>query len=1081
MTALDGLTKRLCLVAMVLLWMPDIGASAGSQQSAEDILHESGVPGGLVVHLGCGDGRLTAKLRAGERFLVHGLAFEPVDVEKARGYIESVGLYGPVSVDLLSGDRLPYIDNLVNLLVAEDLRGVSMKEVMRILCPGGVAYTKTNGRWEKTVKPRPEEIDEWTHFLHDASNNAVAHDSQTGPPRRMQWQSAPKWDRNHHKLASISSVVSAAGRLFYIIDEATSGSMSVPGRWSVAARDAFNGVLLWERPLSSWTWEQHKFRAGPVQLPRLLVACDGKVFTPLGLSAPVSALDAATGKILTTYEQTGGAEEILFAEGILLVVKGEPAAEQAAIHPEWKGKGAGVNEKSVVAIDTQKDKVLWTWREKDGAYLMPLSIAANNQRVFFQAGSDMLCLNLKTGNVIWNSAANAQSTEAKPRRRKNPKNAPQNNSKWKRAAGWSTTTVVAYDDKVLWADNRSLRVLSAKDGKELWQCPCTAGFKSPPDLFVADGLVWVSPDYNVGRDLLTGEVKRRLIALKDLRTSGHHHRCYREKATDNYIIGGYRGMEFYDLDGDDHSRNNWARGTCQYGILPCNGLVYAPSHACGCFMEAKLLGFWALAPETTDYPTPKPPDRLTKGPAYGHNNLKSKISNLKSNDWPTYRHDPLRTGATASAVPANLERKWQTRLGKNITPPVVAGGKVVVSVIDAHRVVALSAEDGRKAWTFSAGAAVDSAPTIHQGTVLFGSADGYVYCLRLADGQLVWRFLAAPVDSRTVSMDRVESVWPVHGSVLVLGDTAYVTAGRSTYLDGGIFMYALDAATGEVRSQTTICTEHPVADEGKDGPADMTKKLTQNATDAKTFQAPDKADGFSMAGTTTDILVSDGDSVYLRMLAFDRQCARRESAANHLYSTTSLLDGNENHRSHWMIGTGDFSRIPVAYSWIANRAGAYKSNVSVPYGLLLTFDDKGVWGVRRMNGYTLYRDPTPPALGKSAQQPDIRYTTTKIASRWQWSTPIDIRPKALVRTAERLLIAGMAALPQKDAKAEDYARFEGRKNGLLMLVSAEDGTKQAAYTLDAPPVWDGLAVAAQRLYISRADGTIECLAQTAAP
>ncbi|MCD6394070.1 MAG: PQQ-binding-like beta-propeller repeat protein [Planctomycetes bacterium] len=1082
MTTVDGLTKKLCLMAMLSFWIPNIAAFAGPQQSAEDILHESGVKGGLVVHLGSGDGRLTAKLRVSDSFLVHGLALEAANVEKARTYIESVGLYGPVSVDLLSGDRLPYIDNLVNLLVAEDLRGVPMKEVIRILCPGGVAYTKTNGKWSKTVKPRPNEIDEWTHFLHDASNNAVAHDSQTGPPRRMKWQSAPKWDRNHHKLASISSVVSAAGRLFYIIDEATSGSMLVPGRWSVAARDAFHGVALWQRQLSSWTWEQYKFRSGPVQLPRLLVASSDSVFAPLGLSAPVSRLDAVTGKILTTYEETAGAEEILFDDGILLVVTGSPAAEQAAIHPDWKAKGAGGNEKSVVAIDTQKDELLWTWREKNGAYLMPLSIAANNQRVFLQAGGEMLCLNLKTGKILWTSDATAQNTQAKPNRRRNRKNAPQKNSKWKRAAGWSTTTVVAYDDKLLWAGSKTLKVLSAKDGKELWRRPCSAGFKSPPDLFVADGLVWVSPDYNVGRNLLTGEVKRRLVALNDLRTSGHHHRCYREKATDNYIIGGHRGMEFYDLGGNNHSRNNWARGTCQYGILPCNGLVYAPSHACGCYMEAKLLGFWALAPASTDYPTPKPSNRLTKGPAYGKQNLKSTIYNLKSEAWPTYRHDPLRTGATTSSTPTNLERKWQTRLGKNITPPVVAGGKVVASVIDAHRVVALSANDGRKAWTFTAGAAVDSPPTIHRGTVLFGSADGYVYCLRLTDGQLIWRFLAAPADTRTVSMDRVESVWPVHGSVLVLDDTAYVTAGRSTYLDGGIFMYALDTATGEVRSRTTICSEHPNADEGKDGPAKMTQKLTQNATDAKTFQAPDKADAFSMAGgTTTDVLVSDGDSIYLRMLVFDHQCARRQSPANHLYSTTSLLDGNENHRSHWMIGTGDFSRIPVAYSWIANRPGAYKSNVSVPYGLLLTFDKNAVWGIRRMGGYTLYRNSTPPALGKSAQQPDIRYTTTKIAAKWQWSTPIDIRPQALVRTAETLLIAGMPTLPQKDPKPEDYARFQGQKNGLLMLVNANDGTKQAVCTLDAPPVWDGLAVAAKRIYISRADGTIECLAQATAP
>ena len=156
----------------------------------------------------------------------------------------------------------------------------------------------------------------------------------------------------------------------------------------------------------------------------------------------------------------------------------------------------------------------------------------------------MLCVNLKTANVIWSTGANAQSADAKPNRRRNPKNAPKNNSKRKRSPGWSTTTVVAYDDKVLWADSKALRVLSAKDGKELWQSPCSAGFKSPPDLFVADGLVWVSPDYNVGRDPLTGEVKRRLVALKDLRTSGHHHRCYREKAARQRISWSATAIRF---------------------------------------------------------------------------------------------------------------------------------------------------------------------------------------------------------------------------------------------------------------------------------------------------------------------------------------------------------------------------------------------------------------------------------------------------------------------------------------------------------------------------------------------------------
>ena len=48
---------------------------------------------------------------------------------------------------------------------------------------------------------------------------------------------------------------------------------------------------------------------------------------------------------------------------------------------------------------------------------------------------------------------------------------------------------------------------------------------------------------------------------------------------------------------------------------------------------------------------------------------------------------------------------------------------------------------------------------------------------------------------KTVSYGRVESVWPVHGSVLVQDGIVYAVAGRSTSMDGMVF-YALDALTG---------------------------------------------------------------------------------------------------------------------------------------------------------------------------------------------------------------------------------------------------------------------------------------------
>ena len=177
--------------------------SAGD--SASKILDATDVQGGLVIHLGCGDGRLTATLGAGDSFLVHGLDVDSANVATARNHVKSMGRYGKVSVQQLADSRLPYADNLANLVVSEDLGDVRNDEVMRVLCPGGVAYIKAAGNWQKTVKPWPSDIDEWTHFLHGPDNNAVAHDSVVDVPRQMKWLGEPKFVRAHEQSASFTA------------------------------------------------------------------------------------------------------------------------------------------------------------------------------------------------------------------------------------------------------------------------------------------------------------------------------------------------------------------------------------------------------------------------------------------------------------------------------------------------------------------------------------------------------------------------------------------------------------------------------------------------------------------------------------------------------------------------------------------------------------------------------------------------------------------------------------------------------------------------------------------------------------
>jgi hypothetical protein len=203
-------------------------------ESATDIVAAAGVKGGLVVHLGCGDGTLTTELRVNDCYLIHGLDTNSENIRRAREHIQAKKLAGRVSVDTLRSDRLPYVDNMVNLVVAENLGDISTEEVMRVLVPDGVAHIKKDGEWTKKVKPRPDEIDEWTHFLHGPDGNAVAQDSVVGPPFHMQWVGAPLHGKTHGHVSSVNVMVSSGGRLFYIFDEGPRGlPHSLPSKWAL--------------------------------------------------------------------------------------------------------------------------------------------------------------------------------------------------------------------------------------------------------------------------------------------------------------------------------------------------------------------------------------------------------------------------------------------------------------------------------------------------------------------------------------------------------------------------------------------------------------------------------------------------------------------------------------------------------------------------------------------------------------------------------------------------------------------------------------------------------------------------------
>jgi len=1053
--------------------------SAAHGQDAQQILQATGVKGGLVVHIGCGDGKLTAALRANDSYLVHGLDPDGADVAKTRRHIRSLGLYGRVSIEQLTSERLPYTDNLVNLLVAKDLGAVSKAEVMRVLAPNGVAYV--NGT--KTVKPRPKNIDEWTHYLHDASNNAVAADTVVGPPRHYQWTSGPKWARSHDHLSGTSALVSAGGRIFYVVDDGPIAAVAIGPKWFLVARDAFSGVLLWKRRIDPWEGHLRNFRSGPAALARRLVAVGQTVYVTLGYGKPITAIDAATGKTIRTYEQTKNALEIIHHNGTLLAVVGDRAPDNTAgaakvAKPDkmwlfWAISRETPPKKRIVAIDPETGKTRWTKNDADAEELMPTTLAAAGKRVFFQSHKDILALDAASGKELWRAA--------RPVNRRRP--------------SWSAPTLVVYGNVVLCGDRAVKAVhpgtaesdkasqwivnsaggiapqgqivaFSADAGKKLWSSPCKECYNAPVDVLVANGLVWSGnlvharePGITSARDVLTGEVKRKRPKDQQFfRIAMGHHRCYRNKATIKYLVLGRDGIEFIDVATGKGFGNAWVRGACQYGVMPCNGLIYSPHHSCACHIESKLDSFNALAPAPAKAAAGKPADRnrLQKGPAYGKiDSRKSSIENTA--DWPTYRHDAARSGRSSCVVPTELKEAWKTEFpegAKCLSSVVVAGGKVFVARIDANAVVALDAETGKLAWSFTTGGRVDSPPTIHAGKAVFGCADGWVYCLRAADGELIWRFRAAPSERRIVSYGQIESAWPVTGSVLVRDGVVHATAGRTTFLDGGMVLYRIDAGTGKQLSATPIT-----------GPA------------------------------LPDVLSCDGSSIYLRHRRFDLQGVAQQKPVVHLYSPAGFLDGSWWHRTYWMVS----SRMG------SNWGGWPTMGVRVPSGRILAIGKSNVYGFGRLNQYN--RNGSHFGLGKirywlfatkrpgtsPAPKPVKRGARRRAAPKPQaiWSQQTGLLVRAMVLSGDKIFIAGPPDLivpAARDAKLvdpyhltsdkalrEQMEAFEGKRGGLLQAVSTADGKKLAEYKLDASPAWDALAAAGGRLYFSTVDGKVVCM------
>jgi hypothetical protein len=138
------------------------------------------------------------------------------------------------------------------------------------------------------------------------------------------------------------------------------------------------------------------------------------------------------------------------------------------------------------------------------------------------------------------------------------------------------------------------------------------------------------------------------------------------------------------------------------------------------------------------------------------------------------------------------------------------------------------------------------------------------------------------------------------------------------------------------------------------------------------------------------------------------------------------------------------------------------------YARLIVHDNQSVYYVRMFDSL---RGLDPTVFFTPGAKGYLLFAKQMEGSGGAWSGRIPVRVRAMVLSADRLFVAGP---PDVVDPKDPLGAFEGRKGGLLYVFDSASGGKLAEHSLPSPPVFNGAAAAAGRLYFTDEDGSIAC-------
>jgi len=757
-----------------------------AEAQAGAALEKLGPRKGICVVLGLPQGarsEFVTDLAKGSELTIYFQSPNSTEVTKVRKSAEAAGLLGKrVFVDRGDWKSVHLADNLAGaVLVAPAAEGsVGRDELLRVLHPAGKAIRAG----EEIVKPFPEGIDAWSYPYHGADNNPQSADQIARAPYLTQFIAEPRF------CPSPAVTVAAGGRIFRACGHLAHKENQNPMLNTLLAANAYNGAILWKRPLNE----------GFMILRNTIIATPETLY--LGDDESCKLLDAATGELKD--EIAPGDPEVdgtvwkwmALEDGILYGLIGgqefrAPTRSSNVFgigqwpRTNWPGfdytdpETAWAQGRTLVAVDASTKQVLWRHREQD--LIDGRAVSMRSGRIYFLSPQRFLgCLNAETGEVLWKTAEAELLEAIGPMFSELPR--------W---TGLSPFPYVRCNDKYLFFSGPRLpRVVTVatEDGKLAWQKEVKINDGGSVHLLLRDDAIYAvgEADGSFSMAYDTGEVLSRLLGRRACTMA--------TGSVDSIFYRAPGGTVRIDLATGSTEHIAPMRPPCYEGVIISGGLLYWGAWKCQC--QLSMYGHICLAP-AGDFDDRPGVDSTRLEPGVGDPREVEEFQE-HADDWPSYQGDNRRTSATRVAIPRQVSRRWVFRPPSAAMPtaPVAAGG--VVFFGDHNGLVrAVDASDGTLRWKAYTGGPVFFPPAVWEGRVYAGSADGRVYAFEAATGRPLWTFRAAPAERRIPVFGKLLSTWPVAGGVVVEDGVVYAAAGIAHY--DGTHVYALDAITGNVK------------------------------------------------------------------------------------------------------------------------------------------------------------------------------------------------------------------------------------------------------------------------------------------